>query len=107
MNEIEIFWVLRVAVVGSPGAAYRVLVELEGAVLVVSDDRTWREAEGRSGTLSMSKTPTSATAAPKVPGGARLTHAAVSRPVRTVIRPEELTGPRSYGPYLRLSHLRW
>jgi hypothetical protein len=38
VDEIEIFWVLWVAVVGSPGTPYCELIELH-AVLLVSDDQ--------------------------------------------------------------------
>jgi hypothetical protein len=52
----------------------------------ISDGPNPEGGGGIPSTLSMSKTPTSATAAPKVPGRARLTHAATSRPAGGVSR---------------------
>ena len=33
MDEVEIFWVLWIAVIGSPGASYRILIELQHGVI--------------------------------------------------------------------------
>ena len=90
--EVEIVWVIWIPIVTCPSFAYKSIMDLNSNpkpykqrtyrkfVELYNTEDSWQIQSNDVLTLSRSCTPVSATAAPNVPSGARLMHAATSNP---------------------------